>query len=201
MTDNARRIVIIQGHPDPAGGHFCHALAQAYEAGAAAARHALERINVAGMSFPPLRSQSDQWREPPSHIATVQAALRGANHVLMLYPLWNGTAPALLRSFLEQVFRPAFIFPGARSGERLNFSSYFSQRKALAGKTARILATMQMPGNIYRWFFRPHTEVNTLRMAGFKPVRETLIGNVEAADGRGRERWLRAVGELGRAAH
>jgi putative NADPH-quinone reductase len=30
----AKRIVIIQGHPDPAGGHLCHALADAYAAGA-----------------------------------------------------------------------------------------------------------------------------------------------------------------------
>lgn len=26
----SERILVIQGHPDPAGGHFCHALAQAY---------------------------------------------------------------------------------------------------------------------------------------------------------------------------
>jgi putative NADPH-quinone reductase len=32
----ARRVAIIQGHPDPAGDRFCHALADAYAAGAEA---------------------------------------------------------------------------------------------------------------------------------------------------------------------
>jgi putative NADPH-quinone reductase len=30
----ARRILIIQGHPDPQCGHFCHALAARYAEGA-----------------------------------------------------------------------------------------------------------------------------------------------------------------------
>jgi len=37
----ARRVAIIQGHPDPAGGHFGHALADAYAEGALAAGHAV----------------------------------------------------------------------------------------------------------------------------------------------------------------
>jgi hypothetical protein len=39
MTHNAKRIVIIRGHPDPGGNHFCHALAQAYVKGATEAGH------------------------------------------------------------------------------------------------------------------------------------------------------------------
>jgi hypothetical protein len=35
------RIVIIQGHPDPRGGHYCHALAEAYGAGAREGSHML----------------------------------------------------------------------------------------------------------------------------------------------------------------
>jgi hypothetical protein len=37
-------------------------------------------------------------------------------------------------------------FPGRQADERLGFSSYFSQRKALTGKSGRVVATMQMPG-------------------------------------------------------
>ena len=34
-----KRIVIIQGHPDSEGAHFCHALADAYGEAALAAGH------------------------------------------------------------------------------------------------------------------------------------------------------------------
>ena len=50
------RIAIIQAHPDPAGGHLCHALAEAYDEGAREAGHELRRIDVAQLDFPLLRS-------------------------------------------------------------------------------------------------------------------------------------------------
>ncbi len=55
----ARRLAILQGHPDPAGGHLCHALADAYAAGAVAAGHAVARIEVAQLDFPLLRTPRD----------------------------------------------------------------------------------------------------------------------------------------------
>ena len=53
---SSRRILLIQGHPDPKGGHLCHALAQAYADGAAEAGHKLRRVEVAQLDFPLLRS-------------------------------------------------------------------------------------------------------------------------------------------------
>jgi putative NADPH-quinone reductase len=43
------QVLLIQGHPDPKGGHLCHALAQAYADGATRAHSikALER-NILG---------------------------------------------------------------------------------------------------------------------------------------------------------
>jgi putative NADPH-quinone reductase len=102
--------------------------------------------------------------------------------------------------FLEQTFRPGFIFPDATPGQKLRFSSYFRQRKALRGKTARIIATMAMPAIVYRWYFHPHPEKNTLRLSGLGPIRESLIGLVESDDPRRRERWLAKIRTLGREA-
>ena len=53
------RIAIIQGHPDPAGGHLCHALADAYADGADGAGHEVAMINVAHLDFPLLRTRED----------------------------------------------------------------------------------------------------------------------------------------------
>lgn len=32
-----------------------------------------------------------------------------AEHLVMIYPAWNGAMPALLKGFLAQTFRPAFF--------------------------------------------------------------------------------------------
>jgi len=52
-------VVVIQGHPDPAGGHLCHALADAYASGAVSGGHNAERIEVAQLDFPVLRSATE----------------------------------------------------------------------------------------------------------------------------------------------
>ena len=199
MSSAARQIVIIQGHPDPEGGHFGHALEQAYMKGAAEAGHDVQVVRVAKLDFPLLRSRKDQRSEVPAAIAGAQAALTCADHVVLIYPIWNGGAPALVKGFFEQVFRPAFIFPDSAANERLGFYSYYTQRKALKGKTARVVITMQLPAFVYRWIFHPHPEKNTLRVSGLGPVKESLIGRVEAPDGHRREHWLRTLHALGRA--
>lgn len=199
MTHNARRIVILQGHPDPEGHHFCHALEQAYVNGAAEVGHVVQVVRVATLDFPLLRSRKDQHSEVPAAIAAAQAALTCADHVVLIYPIWNGGAPALVKGFFEQVFRPAFIFPDSTAIKPLGFFSSYTQRKALHGKTARIVVTMQMPAFVYRWIFHPRPEKNTLRVSGLGPIRESLIGRIESPDSRRRERWLRTLHALGRA--
>ena len=155
MASQLKHIAVIQGHPDPQGRHYCHALAEAYATGA---REARSRDDVERGSV-------------PDAIRDGQAVLTRSDHIVLIYPVWNGAMPALLKGFLEQTFRSTFIFPDAKPGERLGFSSYFSQRKALAGKSGRVIATMQMPAFVYRWYFHPHPEKNTPRLGGIRPIR------------------------------
>ena len=56
-------IAIIQAHPDPAGHHLLHAMADAYAEGAAAAGHEVRRIEVAKLEFRLLRTQADLARQ------------------------------------------------------------------------------------------------------------------------------------------
>ncbi len=201
MQSRPKGIAIIQGHPDDRGGHFAHALAEAYAAGALESGHEVRTINVAKLEFPLIRRRADLERAaPPDAIRAAQAALLGADHIVLVHPIWNGGVPALLRGFLEQTFRPAFMFPQARPGERLGFVSALRQRRALAGKSGRIIATMQMPAFVYRWYFHPHPERNTFRLAGIRPVTESLIGLVESPNQENRTRWLDKIHELGRRA-
>ncbi len=192
----SKTIVIIQGHPDPQGGHLDHALAAAYRDAAQAAGHRVSVIDVATLDFPLLRSQAD-WNtgETPPAILDAQAQIKAADHLVIVYPLWLGSLPALLKGFLEQLFRPGFaIDPSAGAG-------MWKQR--LQGKSARIIVTMGMPAPVYRWYFRAHSlkslQRNVLRFCGIAPVRSTLIGMVENASPKRREGWMRTVRALGAA--
>lgn len=188
------RITIIQGHPDPAGGHLCHALAAAYAEGAEAAGHGVRRIEVAALDFPLLRARED-WTggTPPPDIAGAQEAIAWASHLVIVYPLWLGTMPALLKAFLEQTLRPGFAV-AAEGGPK-------GWRHLLAGRSARIVVTMGMPAPVYRWWFGAHSlkslERNILKFVGIRPIRESLFGMVETASEARRRRWLDRLRALG----
>ncbi|MCX5512141.1 dehydrogenase [Kaistia algarum] len=189
----AKKIVIIEGHPDPAGGHLCGALADAYAEGAMEAGHAVRRIRIASLEFALLRSQADfQHGEVPDSLKPASEAVLAADHIVFIFPLWLGTMPALVKGFLEQIFRPGIAFAYGHGG---------FPKKLLAGKSARLVVTMGMPAFLYRWYFGAHAlrgmERNILNFVGIKPVRETLLGNVEGVDESVRKGWIQAMRELG----
>jgi putative NADPH-quinone reductase len=132
-----RKIAIIDGHPDRDKTRFIHALADAYADGAASAGHDVRRINVAELSFPTLTSRAEWQDQPPlSAVAEMQKIIAWADHLLILYPLWLGDMPAILKSFFEQVMRPGFAF---------HYRENKLPKKGLKGKSARIVVTMGMP--------------------------------------------------------
>lgn len=194
MPDLPRRIAIIQGHPDPEGGRLCHALAGAYAKAAEAAGHQVRRIDVAQLGIPFLRSQREfETGETPLDLQTAQAAIGWAEHVVIVFPLWLGTMPALLKAFLEQVLRPGFAFAYRPRGRI---------ETLLGGRSARIVVTMGMPAWIYRWFYLAHgvrcLERNILRFVGMAPVRKTLFGTVGGVSAATRQGWFEVMAGLGR---
>lgn len=190
-----KRILIIDGHPDQDAMRLCHGLSEAYAAGAADGGHEIRRIDLHTLDFPLLRTREDfDHGTPPNNIAAAQADIMWAEHLVIVYPLWLGTMPALLKAFLEQVIRPNFAFERGKPGW---------PKKLLKGRTARIVVTMGMPVMVYRWVYLSHSlrslERNILKFAGIGPVRETLFGMADETGERTRNRWVSQMSALGRA--
>jgi putative NADPH-quinone reductase len=182
----------MDGHPDPAPDHLIHALADACARGARLAGHKVRRINVADMNFPILVSNKE-WRDNqvPPDIRHSQDAIQWAEHLILLYPLWLGDVPALLKAFLEQALRPGFAF---RDGVPPN------EAALLGGRSARLIVTTGMPVAVYRQHFGDHSleslAQNVLGFVGIDPINWTLIGNVEQDDSDGTD-WLKLAEGLG----
>ena len=191
----AKKILLIQGHPDASESHLCHALASSYIAGAEESGHAVRQINVAELDFPLLRSQKDfETGTVPESLNSAQDDIIWSEHIVFVFPLWAGDMPALLKGFLEQIYRPSFTGASA---------SHFA-KKLLSGRSARVVVTMGMPALVYRWYFGAHSikslERNILGMVGIAPVHETLIGmtgDMKAADA---AKWLGKLKRLGQRA-
>lgn len=193
----AKRIVILQGHPDPSPARLCQGLADAYAAGARTAGHAVEQFGLATLGVPLLTSRAEFYEgEVPPALRPVQMAIGRADHLVVVYPLWLGDMPALLKAFFEQVFRPDFAFERDPTGR--------SWKRRLTGRSARVVVTMGMPALAYRWYFGAHSlkslQRNILGFSGFSPVKSSLYGGVETADAARRAKWLDEQRMLGREA-
>ena len=189
-----RHILVVQSHPDCGTRHLCHALAQAYVDGARGAGHAVETVEPARLDFPLLHSAREWQQGPvPETLLPAQQALARASHLVLVYPLWLGDMPALLKGFLEQVARPGFaIAADSRNPLRAGL---------LRGRSARVIVTMGMPAPLYRWFYRAHSlkslQRNLRGFTGIGPVRSTLVGGAGALPPQLVEAWCARLRRLG----
>ncbi|QYF92980.1 NAD(P)H-dependent oxidoreductase [Massilia sp. PAMC28688] len=193
-----KRILLIQGHPDAAHQHLCVALEQAYREGALQQGHQVRRIHIAALDFPLLTSQEEWEHGPlPASLHTAQDDIVWAEHLVFFFPLWLGDMPALVKGFLEQIARPGFAFAAGEGQMAM-------RKKALSGRSARIIITMGMPGFVYRWYFLAHSlksmKRNILGFVGIGPVRDTIVGLAGKLSADQAQRWLARMAALGRAA-
>ncbi|MCC5995525.1 MAG: NAD(P)H-dependent oxidoreductase [Oceanicaulis sp.] len=187
------RICLINAHPDPAPERFCHALADACQAGAESAGHTVSRFDAGAIDYGFLTRAHDFSTPAPDAVRAVQDALSASDHLVLIYPLWLGTMPARTKALLEQLGRENFFLDTGSD------SSQWPARK-MRGKSARVIVTMGMPEFAYRLFFRSHSlkalETGILGLAGFSPVRSTVFGMVEGSAER-RARMLEDARKLG----
>jgi len=190
-----RKVLVINGHPDGSPERLCAALAQAYAEGAREGGHSVETISIADLKIPYLRTQTEfeKGGVPESLKAAADAVMR-AEHVVFVFPLWLGTMPAMLKSFLEQVLRPGVAMEYGDKGPKT----------LLSGRSARMVVTMGMPAFVYRLYFLSHGVAglrrSILRFVGFNPVRTTLIGMVTMGGSDKRSKWPARMRDLGRKA-
>lgn len=188
-----RRILVLDGHPDPDPGRYCHALADQYAHGAASAGHIVHRLNLHEMDFADIASRGEWEAETSSpDIRKLQDELVWAEHLVIVYPLWLGAMPARLKALMEQCFRPAFAFGGKAAAPGAG---------RLRGRSARIIVTMGMPAFVFRFFYLGHSlqslKRSILGLVGIAPVRDTLIGGVESRSADDRKALLQRMRLLG----
>ena len=181
-------ILIIQGHPDPMKTHLCHGIANAYRDAAVVAGHSVEMIVVAEHSVPFLRSKSE-WESPqqPDFAITGQAAIEKADHIVLIYPLWMGAMPAMLKAWIEQIFRRAFVF-------RDDIENW---QPSLRGKSARVMITTGKPGTEANPQEVDSTAQNILKFCGIDPVGWSSFGHVNDPTGKAQDAALGEARDLG----
>lgn len=155
----------------------------------------MRHINVGEEEFPVLRDPGQFEIEPgEKSIIDAHGAFLMADHILILYPLWLGGPPALLKAYMEQVARNEFL---------LGKGAYGFPSGRLKGRSARVIVTMGMPAPVYRlWYDANGVKAfnrSILNLAGIRQVKTTLFGGVGVKPG-GCTAMVEKVDEMGRGA-
>lgn len=188
-----KNILILNGHPDK--NSFCKALAESYYKGATGAGANVKLVNIVDLQFNPNLSFGYKQRiEIEADIAAIQSEISKADHLVLVYPNWWNTYPALLKGFFDRVFVPKFAFKYRENSLLWD--------KLLVGKSARMIVTMDTPRWYYSIFYGNSgfkaVKKGILEFCGIKPVRITSFSPIKTSTATDRQKWMALVEKLGK---
>ena len=189
-----KKVFILLGHPD--ADSFNCTLADEYQRGAEEAGHEVRRQNIGEMKFDPILHHGYRLKQDlESDLVMFQENMNWCEHFVVFYPSWWSTMPALLKGLFDRVWLPGFAF---------KFTSEFSWKKLLKGRSARMFVTSDTVPFLQRIIFGDTTNElknGILWFAGFSPIRVKKFGYLKhfgSIDRR--ERIKKKVYSIGRKA-
>lgn len=187
-----KKILVINGHPNTES--FNRALADAYISGAEKAGAEVQVLTISELNFnPSLQFGYQQRMELEPDLVKAQQLILWAEHLVWIHPVWWGGLPAITKGFIDRVFLPGFAFKYREN------SPWWD--KLLAGRTARIVTTLDQPSWYYRFAFgRPSVnqlKKSTLQFCGIKPVKVTYVGPIRLSTEGFRAKMIQQLTTLG----
>lgn len=182
-VSTARTLTIV-GHPR--ADSLCAGLAEAYVRGAADSGAQTRLLQLGSLNFDPVLRGGFGAEQPlEDDLLRAREAIEWSTHVTWVYPVWWGSMPALLKGFIDRTFLPGWAFNARPTGR---------PEGLLAGRSARLLVTMDAPRWFDRWFYgasaRRSMQRATLWYTGFAPIRTRVFPTVLKSDGEVRKQWL-----------
>lgn len=173
--------LVIDAHPNP--DSLTAALARSYADGHGDAR----LLPLRGLEFDThLRFGYTQRMPIEPDLADARQAIRDADHIVIVTPVWWRSTPALLKGFLDRALLPQ---------EDYRYKGGVPEG-LLTGRTGRIIATADTPA----WLapLLPDTRLDQLRtgtlgLCGIGPVRMRRLGPVRTSTPEQRAAWLGLV--------
>ena len=187
-----KKILILCAHPDKES--YTGTMCEHYQAGAEDAGHEVIRVNIGDLHFDPILHKGYkeiQVLEPD--LVDLQDKFRAADHIVIAYPNWWCTMPALLKGLFDRFWLPGFAFNLNKESNKVE--------KHLTGKTARviILSGSHSPFKTW-WSFGDYTNEIQYGILEFAGIRTAVssFGPCEKVNAIRREKWLRDIERLGR---
>lgn len=179
------KITALDGHPGT--DRLVSAMLDRYLAAAEAAGAVVTRLDLRDMDFDPVLHVGYKEVQPlEPDLERAKAAITDCDHLVVGFPLWWGSQPALLKGFFDRVFLPGFAF-------KYHKNDPFWDR-LLAGRSADVFVTADTPKFYLRLAHRSPVlrsmKGQILGFVGFKPIKQFYYAPVRKSEAKTRDRWL-----------
>jgi len=171
---------------------FTKAIADKLVHEAEAKGHEIKIIDLYADKFDPVLKASDMSPEieTPKDILAYQELVKWADHYSVVYPLWWGQMPAILKGFIDRVFANGVAFEYGSQGPK----------GLLSGRTARVIINTGTPDAYYAQsgMHDAQVRVNDAGLFGFCGIETeiTFLGDVATGSDDLRKGYLEQVASL-----
>ena len=190
------KTLIVYNHPYE--GSFCNAILKAVQRGLKKGGHTCKVINLDKDNFDPvmrakdLKAFAELGRGIESALMNLDPTvfrykkkLEWADHIVMIFPIWWMSMPAMMKGFVDKV-----IFPGVAYD--MDNGRLVSRLASL--KQVTVISTMNTPADIYRDMFGNSLEGSlikgTFNQIGIHDVRWICLEMVKQSGDEKRWLWL-----------
>ncbi|AUX47502.1 NAD(P)H dehydrogenase [Sorangium cellulosum] len=113
-------VLVVVAHPEPSS--LTHAIAAQVARGAAESGHTFEIADLAGEGFDPRFTEADlavhrRQARPPADVAAEQARIDRAGTLVLVYPVYWWSMPALMKGWIDRVFSNGWAFDFSLGGK------------------------------------------------------------------------------------
>lgn len=187
-----KKIIVILGNPD--SETFSGGIANAYIRGAKAAGHSVKEVRIGDLQFDPILHKGYKViQELEPDLVALQKAIKRADHIVIVYPNWWATMPALLKGLFDRIWLPGFAFNFDKNSKAV------IQR--LSGKTSRVIILSGSHSPFVMWMkYGDYTNEIVRGVLGFAGIKVavTSLGPCERQTEHAHAKWLKQIEELGK---
>lgn len=179
------KVLILFG--GPAEETAAHVLGNQYALGAAESGAMVRSLRITDLKFSPIAFLGARTMELEHDLANALEQLQWADHVALFCSVSQDTIPSRLKGFFDRLFTPDKLFGAAND---------------FNGRSARIVSILDKAS----WEWWQETKLPAyhsikrvvFEQRGFRPVRTSTVGYLQALDNEYARKWLGKMTEFGR---
>lgn len=190
------KTLIVYNHPHE--GSFCSSIREAVENGLKKGGHECRIINLDADEFDPVMRPKDLKAFVAAGrvgekgldgvdplVLKYMKKLRWAEHIVMIFPIWWMTMPAMMKGFVDKVIFPGVVYK-MEGGELVSMLSGLKQ--------VTVITTMNTPQDVYKDVFGNSIEGSlikgTFNKIGIHDIRWISLNMVKQSGDEKRWLWL-----------